>query len=187
MTDTTILPNVPAYVQLDNNRGYHHNYGISDKDRMHLDSDSLNDALRDTVKDIAAVGVSVEKNGAANQLATEKTAAAGVLATEKNASANQLANRLDFANTQNLLISGFKDGRYDAAVNTAALQAALAECCCEVKELIREDGGKTRDLVAANEAARIRDDLAAAREENLFLRLSAGNGNGNGNNDFSKK
>lgn len=133
-----------------------------------FEGEHLRDALFDSI-------VAIEKVGAANQLATEKVAAASILAVEKTSSANQLANRLDFANTQNLLISGFKDGRYDAAVNTAALQASIAECCCEVKELIREDGGKTRELVAANEAARIRDDLALVREENLFLRL---NGNG---------
>lgn len=94
-----------------------------------------------------ATDIAVEKNGAANELATEKTAAA-----------TQLANSLAFSNTQNLLISGFKDGRYDAAVNaaasalaaatnTAAIQASLAECCCEIKEKITSDGQITRDRI----------------------------------------
>jgi len=179
MTDTTILPNVPAYVQLDRNHGGHYNRGISDKDRMHLTSDFFSTALRD-------LDVAVERTGRSTELAVEKLGAANQLAVEKTAAATQLASKLDFANTQNLLISGFKDGRYDAAVNTAAVQATLAECCCEIKELVREDGGKTRELIQAIDSARLAGQLTDAKNEITFLRLSAsqgnGNGNGNGNN-----
>lgn len=183
MTDTTILPTVPAYVQIENGNRHGH-YGLTDKDRMHLTSDALNDALRDTVKDIAAVGLAVEKIGAAGELATEKVA-----------SATQLANALGFTNTQNLLISGFKDGRYDAASNLAAIQqvafenacsikAQLAECCCEIKELVREDGEKTRSLVSTLDNQRLAVNLSDAKAEILALRAEAAcaksTGNGNG-------
>lgn len=189
MNDTTILPNVPAYVQIDRGHGHGHggyNRGVSEKDRLHLDSDFLGAAIRD-------LDVAIERTGRSAELATEKIGAAGVLASEKHAAAIQLSTRLDFSNTQNLLISGFKDGRYDAAVNTAAIQTSaaenackiqtqLAECCCEIKELVRAEAGVTRELVRSIDADRLADKLSDAKAEIQFLKLSAGNGNGNGNN-----
>jgi len=71
------------------------------------------DAEGSLSKDVVAQGqagqLATEKNGAAGQLATEKTGAASVLAVEKTAAASQLQTQLSFQNTQNLLISGFKD------------------------------------------------------------------------------
>jgi hypothetical protein len=154
-----------------NNYGY--DYGVSVKDRLHLSSDALNDALRDTVKDIGAVGLAVEKIGAATELTVEKTA-----------SAVALANALGFTNTQNLMINGFKDGRFDAATysaaaalaacqNTAAIQAAIAECCCETKQLIREENDKTRDLISLLQNQNNAVALVDAKNEILALKLAA--------------
>jgi hypothetical protein len=166
MTDTILTTPAPAYVQInDQNRGYGW-HGITDKDRMHLDSDALNDALR------TLTGV-VNSTAAANELATEKTAAA-----------IQLANALGFTNTQNLLVSGFKDGRYDACENTGkiTMQAAqnhalalaqAAECCCEIKELIREDGEKTRGLINSLETTRLATELVDAKNQITLLQLKA--------------
>jgi hypothetical protein len=46
-----------------------------------------------------------------------------------------------------------------AATNTAALQASIAECCCENKALTLAEAGRTRDLInslqAQNDARRI--------------------------------
>jgi hypothetical protein len=161
MTDTTILPNVPGYVQIQGSNHHGYGYGLTEKDRMHLSSDALNDALRDTVKDIALVGLTVEKTGAAGQLSTEKTAAA-----------IQLASSLAFANTQNLLVSGFKDSHYEAFQNAASIKAQIAECCCEIKELVREDGEKTRSLVSTLDNQRLALDLSDAKTEIQFLKLS---------------
>jgi len=185
MTDTTILPNVPAYVQHTDHNEYGYNrydHGISTKDRLHLSSDALNDALRDTVKDIGLVGVAVEKNGAANQLATEKIGAANQLVTEKVGAAHHNASAASFSNTQNMIVSGFKDGRYDAAVNTASIQeraainacdirSQLAECCCELKEVVRNEGDKTRTLISTLDNQRLAGELSDAKNEITLLKL----------------
>lgn len=70
-----------------------------------------------------------------------------------------------------------------AAINlniekTAAASALkLSECCCEIKELIRAEGEKTRDLANAIERDRQSVLLADAKTELLIANLK-GNGNG---------
>lgn len=123
---------------------------------------------RATHDDVAEVNVAVEKIGAAALLATEKTSAAVNLAIEKVGAAGQLANAQQFAALQ-----------FQAAQLAAEAARQAAECCCETKELIREEAGKTRDLVNTIESNRVRDLLADAKSEILALRL-AGTGNGNG-------
>lgn len=189
MSDTTILPTVPAYVQInDGHRGHRDWNGVTDKDRMHLSTDALNAALRDMSQAIAddsgIVQVAVERNGRSAELATEKVGAAVNLSVEKTAAGSQLANSLAFSNTQNMLISGFKDGRFDAAnygaaaalaaaVNTAAIQAAIAECCCEQKMITIEQADKTRDLINMLNSQNNAVALVDAKNEILALRLSA--------------
>jgi hypothetical protein len=46
---------------------------------------------------------------------------ASILATERVAAAGAAADAINVSNTQNLLISGFKDGRFDAATLTASI------------------------------------------------------------------
>lgn len=67
-------------------------------------------------KAIADMNVEIAEASAEGQLTTERAA-------------NGLRNAVDasFANTQNLLINGFKDGRYDAAANTASIQLEAAK------------------------------------------------------------
>lgn len=140
--------------------------GEQTRDLLHgqrFESEHLRDAIQDVALAVEKVGaagqLTSEKLGAATQLAIEKTAAASILATEKTAAAAQLF----------------------AAQNHAAALAQAAECCCEIKELVREEAGRTRDLVNTIESNRVRDALADAKSEILALRLGAG-GNGNGNN-----
>jgi len=58
-----------------------------------------------------------------------------------------------------------------ASENAAKIQAQVAECCCEVKAVVNSTAGDTQNLIQANEANRVREALAAAQQENLFLRL----------------
>lgn len=124
-----------------------------------------------------AVGVAIERTSAANQLATnvagqqvqnlalsqfnllqvqaqtfqaatnlaiEKTAAAAILQSVKDAAAAQLY----------------------AAQNHAAALAKAEECCCATKELIREENGKTRDLIQQNERERLQARIVALERLN---------------------
>jgi hypothetical protein len=156
-------------------------------------------------KTAAAINLAVEKTAAAGQLSVEKTAAASQLTMEKNSAAGQLVSSVGFANTQNMMISGFKDGRYDASQNTASVQqyaavnatatglafkdaailalqnkadsdAKAAECCCEIKTLVISDGEKTRSLISSIDRERLRDSLASREAEIIYLKGKLGTG-----------
>lgn len=58
-----------------------------------------------------------------------------------------------------------------AMVNKCELADKLAECCCEIKGVVSSTAKETQQLITAQEAARVRDALSAATNENLFLRL----------------
>jgi hypothetical protein len=162
--------------------------------------DSFAEGLDSVLEQIAGTVVAVERNGRSAELATEKTAAAGQLTTEKVGAAVASANASNFANTQNMLVTGFKDGRYDsatataailhgqvegfkdgrydAATNTAAMQAAMAKCCCELKEAIHAEGTDTRDLINAIDGRRADRDLVDSKNEVAMLKLQLSNLNG---------
>jgi hypothetical protein len=127
MSTTVIPPGNTNFVvdtnSEDHKRGYGHGYNL--EDQIYRPTERLKDSLAEALASIsnqnAATQVAVEKNGSAGQLATEKNGSAGQLATEKTAAATMLANSLAFANTQNLMVSGFKDGRWDSANATASI------------------------------------------------------------------
>lgn len=58
-----------------------------------------------------------------------------------------------------------------ASENAAKIAAQVAECCCEVKAVVNSTAGDTQNLIQAQEANRVRESLAAAQQENLYLRL----------------
>lgn len=60
-----------------------------------------------------------------------------------------------------------------AMLNKCELEAKLAECCCEIKEAVQGTAKETQQLVQANETTRVRDALAAANTESVYLRLKA--------------
>lgn len=67
----------------------------------------------------------------------------------------------------------FKDAQLFAAQNTAAIQASIAECCCEQKELTREQAELTRQLMLKIDEQNLRDKLRKSEEEVIALRLRA--------------
>lgn len=50
--------------------------------------------------------------------------------------------------------------RYDAALQAQALQAQLANCCCDLKTAIHAEGEATRGLIQGNTIQDLRDRLA---------------------------
>lgn len=140
--------------------------GTRDLIQMGFRADGFRDVLesirnegRDVAHSLSQLSTQVALGDAASQIAIEKTAAAGILEAAKNAAAINL-------NVEKI---------------AAAAALAASECCCEIKELIREDGGKTRELINSVERDRQAVQLVDAKNEILALRLGAG-GNGNGNN-----
>jgi len=58
----------------------------------------------------------------------------------------------------------------DAERNKASIMKQMEECCCEVKETVREEGGRTRALIEKNEVDRLRESLEQARRETDYHR-----------------
>ena len=58
-----------------------------------------------------------------------------------------------------------------AMVNKCELEAKLAACCCEIKEVVVGSATATQALIRDGETTRVRDALAAATTENAILRL----------------
>lgn len=81
-------------------------------------------------------------------VAVEKTAAATNLAIEKIGAAAALEH----------------------CKNTAALAAAIAACCCEMKELVREDGEKTRSLINSVQLHNTQTELADLKMQLLLAK-----------------
>jgi len=136
------------------NRQFVDEFSLAAKDRADQDRYLAAEFSRTNgnVKDaIASLSTDVERNGRSSELATEKTAAAINLAVEKTGAAGALA----------------------AAMNAAALQAKIAECCCETQRTIAEDGQKTRDLINSLQALNNAVQLVDAKNEVLALRLGA--------------
>lgn len=59
----------------------------------------------------------------------------------------------------------------NAQKNANDLQMHLSECCCELKELVREKSDEEKTLILKLDSDRIRDELNRAREELTALRL----------------
>jgi hypothetical protein len=129
---------------------------------------SIKEALCDDVKDLLLQGCNnTEKvmSQSANQFKDlllqnadiAKDAAVAAALNAKDAEISRTINAKDAAlaaavNYERLSAQGDK--------NTCAIQAAIAECCCEQKELVRE-----------LDKDRIRDELAKTREELIALRV----------------
>lgn len=67
----------------------------------------------------------------------------------------------------------FKDAQLFAAQNTAAIQASIAECCCENKQLILERANHTDELIRKLDEQRVRDELTKTRDELIALKIRA--------------
>ena len=62
----------------------------------------------------------------------------------------------------------------EALKNKNAISAQLAECCCELKQLVQNSAQTTQQVLQEIENNRIRDALAAANTENLISKLMFG-------------
>lgn len=63
-----------------------------------------------------------------------------------------LENQKAESRTREELLKGFHQTQLDACKNTDQLQRAIDNCCCETKELVREQASLTRELILSHEA-----------------------------------
>lgn len=169
-------PNPNGFVVQDDNRHWHGFNGPTTAQFFASQAEAV-EAI--TERGVAAE-LAVEKTSAATQVNIEKAAAAGILAT--NVSSQQIQNfQLQFANAASVQAQTFFSAtnlaiektaaaaQLSAVQNQAAALAQAAECCCELKELIRADGEKTRDLVSSIQASNLAVQLADTKNQILAL------------------
>lgn len=131
------------------------NHNVTERFGLHLDKEldhgfsRTNDNMFLKFQD---TNVSMLKEFEKSNLRVADSTAAIQLEATKNAAASALA----------------------AATNTAAIQAAMAACCCEIKERIGDDGQKTRDLVNAIQNADLATQLQDAKSAILALQVRFG-------------
>ena len=93
-----------------------------------------------------------------------------------NTNSNVLNAKYDNAITNltqtNELQKEILGNRYETQLGFANLQADNFRCCCDIKNLIREDGEKTRALIQANTIQDLRDKIADKDREALATGLS---------------
>jgi hypothetical protein len=86
--------------------------------------------------------------------------------------------QLDLCKTENALAlqaaNNFANIQLEALKNKEQLAKQMAECCCEIKELVITTSGTTQDVVKANEDARLRDNIRALETQNLLLSVNGG-------------
>jgi len=86
---------------------------------------------------------------------------------ERQAADNSATIRLELCKTADELAR-------EALKNKAELSAQMEMCCCDLKQKIDARANETNQLIRQLETDRIRDELAAAQQENLILRLGGG-------------
>lgn len=132
------------------------------------------------------------RNGAANLAAVERNGGETRTSVERNAGEiNAHMDRVQIAllgelcdirkeasdNKADIMLDACKNTHaltLQAAQNAADASRQLAECCCEMKELVRAENTATREQIAANEQTRLRDALNAANQSLLLLRVGNG-------------
>lgn len=114
----------------------------------------------EAAKQFAHVNLLQEKNFAETNLRNEKLFSELALRNERDTRSIELqADRLAASSA------------LAAATNTAAIQSANADCCCEIKSLIRDDGQKTRDLINQIQALNNSVALQDAKNEVNLLKI----------------
>lgn len=130
------------------NRGY--GYGEGFGSLAFHQSEWQNEQVRDLLAAVGRSELASEKLGAATSLAIEKVGNQG--RTDALTFANQGAvERMTHFNATQVAIEKVSAANaLSAAVNTAAIQASIAECCCELKELVRDQVGSVLDRISAD-------------------------------------
>lgn len=124
------------------------------------------EATKDALKDVLVN----TKDDLKNVLISQKDDLKDVLISQKNDFRDVM---LKSCQVEKDVLLQFKDAQLTAEINKAALQAQIAECCCENKELIRSESDKTRELMFKLDEQNLRDKLRKAEEELTALRIRA--------------
>lgn len=131
----------------------------------HFETNVINNLNRSTYDTL----LSVEKTAAAGQNATQRVGDSVLVAIERSRAEVALSGQINAAKIELLAAQNFARVELLASQNFSATQAALAECCCELKELVKAEASAGRELARDIEARQVRDELQDAK---LALALS---------------
>lgn len=145
------------------------------------DVDKFGFRTQDAVERFGVKNLEATKDGLKDLLISTKDDLKNVLISQKDDLKDLLiSNKNDFkevllknCQVEKDMLLQFKDAQLIAMQNKADLQAQIAECCCENKELVREQGNQTRDLIRAEMEARLREKLSKTENELIALRVRA--------------
>jgi len=88
--------------------------------------------------------------------------------------------QLDLCKTENALqlqaANNYANIQLEALRNKEQLSKQMADCCCEIKELVITTAGATQDVVKNAEAERLRDSLRSLETQNLILSMHGSSG-----------
>ena len=118
-------------------------------------------------------GITRDVGSAADRLGLQAATQYGSLQLEasKNTAALQLQAALNAKESLLENSKWFALAEKTAMVNKCDLEAKMAACCCEIKEVVVGSANATQALIQAESNTRVRDALSAASTENAILRL----------------
>lgn len=90
---------------------------------------------------------------------------------------NEITN--GFANVNQNLCAGFGGVQNSLSLGFGGIQSAIADsnyrmadCCCQIKNIVHEENEKTRGLIQQNEIQKLRDELQDVKNEQLATGLT---------------
>ena len=107
------------------------------------------------------------------------------LAKTENILAQQASNnfgksQLDICKAESAIqlqaANNYANIQLEALKNKESLAAQMAECCCEIKQLVTGTAKETQDVVQAADNNRLRDALRTLETQNLLLAAQSGGG-----------
>lgn len=156
---------------------------------VHEISDVVNSGARDILGGISNLATAQAAGNfttltSINGLGRDITAAQNQSALQQLNSFNQLTTTtLQGFNSQAMQI---QNATNQIIAQGTANAAAMAACCCEIKETISRDGGETRALITSNRMNDLESQLSEARlsasqsaQTNALIAALQRNGNGN--------
>lgn len=83
---------------------------------------------------------------------------------------NELKSQVGRMNDQQAAIARQQDNAicnlgYTALQNTNAIQQQISSCCCDIKELVREEGNATRALMQQNKIEALQAQVAELKDD----------------------
>jgi hypothetical protein len=96
----------------------------------------------------------------------------------QQASSNFGKAQLDLCKTENAIqlqaANNYANIQLEALRNKEHLAQQMAECCCEIKQLVITTSGATQDVVKNAETERLRDSLRSLETQNMILSVHNG-------------